>query len=66
MARLDPPEKDTPGHGVASGAGSGAVIQRFCSVGESRRRNSPRFHGPVIHIAMFPRANSWYALPSWE
>ena len=59
IPRLDPPEKDAPGHGVPSGAGSAAVIHSPCCAGGSRCRNSPRFHGPVIHIATFPRANSW-------
>ncbi len=34
-----------------SGPGSGAVAQASCSSGGRRRRNSPRFQGPVMYMA---------------
>ena len=54
---LDPPAVESPLAGPV-GPGSGAVAQLPCIESGSRCANSPRFHGPVIHIAKKPRSNS--------
>ena len=59
IARLDPPANDTPGHRDAVRRRAAARSSRVLLLGREPRRNSPRFQGPVIHIAIVPRANSW-------
>ena len=59
--RLDPPASEIPLESPV-GPGSGAVPHAFWSSAGSRVFISPMFHGPVIHIANRPRANSWKML----